>query len=1485
MYVEVDLIRKNLESFSLAQRDKYLTLQASSLHQAVISLFNDVKCFVTKIDRVKVAIGYHITGVPKVGKSEITPKIQETICLARGYEYRREDNAQINLMSQFQDELTNATQTITINETLPIKEHLAKSVETSYNIALALIDPVPFHPNRSNLADKAKITCQHVGVVSSGNTQQPYIHVAKTLGAWERRYKIIDMSVKKPYADEFGRIDSSKVDGSDDYHNFSVYEIVYTGGQKKYVHFTHNGKRSVDLNTTELLELIRHQCIEHFREQDKLAQKYNEPSKPGCLKCKRIGSLCKCPANTDDVDKTPIKASEISVSSRNKGEDACCGRTALGDLYKTHVFEDEVCKYCGKESFIDEDEDYDATDNRVKTHPEMGTSTLLKTVLDLAWGSVAAWINPYFKLKWIWKIDNNLQRVLHEDIVEELSHWPDEIGCKALSLIPRSWLFKKDGQPSMIGRLKLNIIQLIAAEKQIFLPLPYLFRRALFFGCLFGAMLLPLMYFVEEYLEMSPREYEEVTVVKRVIKRHGKRYLYPRFSEEVFRERDFYAKFGIYTEKYLDWNEYNMNLYPFQRRLGKLWVPWLFTEEKRILVLRLQQLTWWYYPLCMTIFVTITMFFYMWYRRWIGYSARVEELKRRCRNDPQLQSTLYDNARRHTSEYNSLIPTAVGIVGAIATGLVIWNSIRHSPEYDIERKVKSTWDYLPTFRRQTAVPVEQRNSSSDDIVNIITKHLTSVEAELDGKSRKITACYIQPGVLLIPSHFFKRSAIRDDIDPSKNEYVEYLDLFMSTNGVKHKHRAYPESMVKISGKDAFLLKVGKAPRTNSMAYLLPRETGTGHVKSNLIFLSPESKGSIENLSAKYETKIDCGGYDCGRGLSYVSHYTRAGFCGSPLVSDRRDGAILGFHISGSPYGIGTRLGYAQEITYEAYTTALKQLEARPEYLRTPEMKGIDTRRLGVNLIPNQGIHPKSKEFVLSLMDKYPSLEILGHDPSLVRYKSRVKKGILSDSIGKICEQPNRWKAPDLKRPWVQHNAALEKVAEGAREVPPQSLRWAVDDYWDDIFPKLKQHISEQPDLCRVLTLEEAINGRPDSFYMGPFRMDTAAGIPSGNKRNSGLFRELEPYPDGRKKYELTPIAMKYYEKIIAKFDNNELLGVWVRTCLKDEVVAESSDKVRIFYIMECIFALVCRQYFLPIVEFESRYPLTSECMVGVNCASKEWDTMMSYVEDLASDGQLTDLDFSKYDLKRSTDVMCASLKLDIRMGETMGYDERILKRMTCICEELRSPLINWNGTITWMYLWSSGNTMTVYGNSRENSLHQRISFHWNGIRKRGKDFYKLGKFRDNEHIVNYGDDLISGSKPEVRDICDFYAKREYFNSINMKITDAKKSDNPQATLPKEEIDFLKRKSVYHPQLGCRVGALDQESIWKMGHMTASGQEPEDLALAAIQSMLTEAFLHGESFYEDLRGKLRKCAQEVNIWTDFLDKDFDSKVIEWKEKYG
>jgi hypothetical protein len=233
----------------------------------------------------------------------------------------------------------------------------------------------------------------------------------------------------------------------------------------------------------------------------------------------------------------------------------------------------------------------------------------------------------------------------------------------------------------------------------------------------------------------------------------------------------------------------------------------------------------------------------------------------------------------------------------------------------------------------------------------------------------------------------------------------------------------------------------------------------------------------------------------------------------------------------------------------------------------------------------------------------------------------------------------------------------------------------------------------------------------------------------------------------------------------------------------------------------------------------------------------------------------------------------------------MQYSEKSLKRMAMIGEELRCPMVNWNGTLVFLYLWCSGNTMTVYGNSIENSLHQRISFHWNGTRLRGDDFYKLGKYRDNEHIATYGDDGHAGSKPEVRDITTFSSRKMYFDMIGMGFTDARKGETAEETVPAEDVDFLKRQSVYHEALGLCVGALNKESIWKMGHMSSGVGEDEDLAIASMQSMLHESFLHGEEFYEYIRSGLQNCAKDCGFWTRELDIPFTEKSNLWLEKYG
>jgi hypothetical protein len=234
----------------------------------------------------------------------------------------------------------------------------------------------------------------------------------------------------------------------------------------------------------------------------------------------------------------------------------------------------------------------------------------------------------------------------------------------------------------------------------------------------------------------------------------------------------------------------------------------------------------------------------------------------------------------------------------------------------------------------------------------------------------------------------------------------------------------------------------------------------------------------------------------------------------------------------------------------------------------------------------------------------------------------------------------------------------------------------------------------------------------------------------------------------------------------------------------------------------------------------------------------------------------------------------------------MGYDPKDLVIMHGISEELRNPVINWNGTILDMFLWPSGNSLTVFGNGMENVLMQRCAYYTNGVKEHGlTEFLKLGTYRDNVHTTSYGDDGKYGSHPRVRSFTSFSKLKEYFESVNMTITDAAKSDSPKEFTHCNDIDFLKRKSVFHPKLNLRVGALVESSIWKMGHMSTSREDPESVCISSMTSMLMEGFLHGEEFYENLRSGLSKVAKDHSLWSDQFDMSYDERVSHWKEKYG
>lgn len=745
-FVIIETVHTTLLTLSKVERDKFTTLQSSSLAREVSSLYNDIKDFVCKIDAVKVPFAVHLHGTPKAGKSYIAPAIHEQVCMARGVPYRPSNNAQLNLMSEFQDEIDNSTQTITINETSAIKEQYAKSIETAYTVALALVDPVPHHPNRSNLEDKAKITAQHVSVASTGNKEEPFEHIAKTKGAWTRRYVSVHMKVAEQYSDDDGRFDSSKADGSNNYHLFDVYEIIYDeSDHKKRKYFKYKGGDSRGLNTRDFMELIRALAIAHFKEEDRLEFERKTAKKAGCLVCQRLAHFCICeksdvPPPIEDV--TRVAASVISGIPM---EDRCPKCTTLGPHGNTCVYEadNECCVKCGN----------------VSATPESGAlvQTALSFGSSLVWETVTPWFNPFIRMQWLWSIDRATTESLREELLEEIAFIPDTIGVQCLSLLPERWLTRKNGTKTFLGKRKDDFLRFVAAEKQMILPVRVLLKRAFTISFLVF-ICATLMIFMLDWFGFQRHTWEFTQKYSYEVTKWGWIPLFPEYSGHVMDNREYYATRGIYTLAHLRWKDFYVNLNLIQRLLGQLWYFGFYQETVHTHILVRKLAEWWHFPLIMSTSYFILSFCWMWMRKALGFQRRYHDLQVRASSDKDLQKNLYDKIKRCPQEYNSLVPTAVGMMGVIISGLTLWNMIRSKPESSIDRtgkKEATPWNSFMLFKRQTPKSGIDNSVSHADTVSRVKKACCLVKATVGGKDTEVIGVWIRTGLLLLPRHFFK----------------------------------------------------------------------------------------------------------------------------------------------------------------------------------------------------------------------------------------------------------------------------------------------------------------------------------------------------------------------------------------------------------------------------------------------------------------------------------------------------------------------------------------------------------------------------------------------------------------------------------------------------------------------------------------------------------------------------------------------------------
>jgi len=227
-----------------------------------------------------------------------------------------------------------------------------------------------------------------------------------------------------------------------------------------------------------------------------------------------------------------------------------------------------------------------------------------------------------------------------------------------------------------------------------------------------------------------------------------------------------------------------------------------------------------------------------------------------------------------------------------------------------------------------------------------------------------------------------------------------------------------------------------------------------------------------------------------------------------------------------------------------------------------------------------------------------------------------------------------------------------------------------------------------------------------------------------------------------------------------------------------------SDKVRVFFGASTDFKLILRKYFLPIVRLLSEIPLLSECAVGIDSHSPNWQVLMNHISTHGSD-RIVAGDYSGYDQQLPLNVTQACMKILVLLAQDLGYDDKSLIIMESMISDVTTPIVNYYGSlITLMGGNPSGQNLTVYLNSIVNSVLSRCAFF--ELRPSPSFCY----YRKYISQITYCDDDIGSVSSDC----------EWFNSIDkarilltygLTYTPPSKTGDHLKYMDLNEVDFLK----------------------------------------------------------------------------------------------
>lgn len=821
-------------------------------------------------------------------------------------------------------------------------------------------------------------------------------------------------------------------------------------------------------------------------------------------------------------------------------------------------------------------------------------------------------------------------------------------------------------------------------------------------------------------------------------------------------------------------------------------------------------------------------------------------------------------------------------LATIAIALDSWNFFRknpHSLDDFTQIDTKPSWFGFTFGTTKSNCSSQVQGATTSHFLQKLRKNLYWCRFTLpDGTINKCNVFFPRKSLMLMPLHTFHTLG---DMSDNKRHDLLGCEIFRNNSpGGKFECKIRLSHSYIVPGKDMVACYIPTCPDIASCYKFLVQEKPVGSNRATMLAMREDLSYQEHNFTVSYGVVKHK--YHSMYGGTYVTPASRTGSCMAMVICESKSPAIVGFHIGGNEL---TQIGICQSLTIPEYESIVEYFD-QSRIVLSAETGLIPNSQYGLALLESTEVHPKAK-YVLDMTSEN-QVHVLGSSRLRSEQYSLVKKSLLSDAVEAVCGVPSKWGPPRLKPNWKAFSTNLELLSKPGHTFDPGILRKAQLDWEKDILKSLPKYLEwdrNGSNTFRPLTMKETIMGIDGVRFIDALPMNTGIGFPIYGKKNKkgpdGQGMHFEEIFDGEKLVDRVPRQpiIDEVNRMLDCYSRNERAYPVTSATLKDEPTKVDKEKVRVFQAAPVALSILIRKYFLPISRFLCCHPLISELAVGINCFGKEWEEMMDHSFKYASDKQGLAWDYSSYDVRMNSQVTRAVWSSLIYIAEEGGYDEESIKIMKAMVIDICHPLIDMNGTLIMAFAMNtSGNNMTVFVNSLAGSFYVRMGFF--------TIYPNAPPFRQCVALMTYGDDGIGSVRQEYNKF-HFESYRDFLAKHSMGLTPPTKTEDTYQLMPLEQIDFLKRKSNFIKEIGCKIGMLEESSIFKSLHcnVESSAASERDVACSCIEGAMHEWFAFGREHYEMRREQMKLVSQYHDLPIAALNLSFDQRVSFWQEKYN